>query len=117
VTQEPVEAAERVVEAERRRKSWVIDVRPLRVVAYRRMWLGNGVSFFGYQFTSVAVPVQMFAITHSSAWVGLLGIAALIPLMIFGLWGGAAADVVDRRRLLLISSSIAWAGTAGFLCQ
>jgi hypothetical protein len=85
VTQEPVEAAERVVE-ERIRRSWVIDTRPLRAPAYRRMWVGNGVSFFGFQFTSVAVPVEMYAITRSSAWVGLLGVAGLVPLLIFGLW-------------------------------
>jgi MFS family permease len=81
------------------------------------MWIGNGVSFFGFQFTSVAVPVQMYAITNSSAWVGLLGIAGLVPLLIFGLWGGAAADVVDRRRLLLASSTLAWLSTVGFLMQ
>jgi MFS family permease len=95
----------------------VIDVRPLRGTAYRRMWVGNGVSFFGFQFTSVAVPVEMYAITHSSAWVGLLGIAGLIPLLIFGLWGGAAADVVDRRRLLLVSSLVTWLATLGYLVQ
>ncbi|MEV4637817.1 MFS transporter [Actinoplanes sp. NPDC049548] len=116
MSQEPVEAAEKVVE-ERQRKSWVIDVRPLRGVAYRRMWIGNGVSFFGFQFTSVAVPVEMFSITHSSAWVGLLGIAGLVPLLIFGLWGGAAADVVDRRKLLLASSTLAWLSTVGLLVQ
>ncbi|GID30184.1 MFS transporter [Paractinoplanes brasiliensis] len=99
------------------RKSWVIDVRPLRVTAYRRMWVGNGLSFFGFQFTAVAVPVEMYAITHSSAWVGLLGIAGLIPLLIFGLWGGAAADVVDRRKLLLASSLLAWIATVGLLAQ
>jgi MFS family permease len=115
VSQEPVEAAEKIVEEERKR--WIIDIRPLRGVAYRRMWIGNGVSFFGYQFTSVAVPVEMFAITRSSAWVGLLGIAALVPLLIFGLWGGAAADVVDRRKLLLASSTLAWISTAGLLAQ
>jgi len=102
---------------ESKRRSWVIDLRPLRGVAYRRMWLGNGVSFFGFQFTAVAVPVEMFAITHSSAWVGLLGLAALVPLLIFGLWGGAAADVVDRRKLLLASSTLAWIATAGLLMQ
>jgi MFS family permease len=121
VTEEPVagvgEAAERVAIAEKERKSWVIDIRPLRVVAYRRMWIGNGVSFFGFQFTSVAVPVEMYATTNSSAWVGLLGVAGLVPLMIFGLWGGAAADVVDRRRLLLASSTLAWLSTVGFLVQ
>ena len=118
MSQEPVEAAEQVVEQEQQQhKSWVIDVRPLRVIAYRRMWIGNGVSFFGFQFTSVAVPVEMYAITHSSAWVGLLGVAALVPLLIFGLWGGAAADVVDRRKLLLASSSLAWLSTLGLLAQ
>jgi MFS family permease len=104
------------VTAERRR-SWIIDVRPLRVLPYRRMWLGNAVSFFGYQFTAVAVPVQMFALTRSSAWVGLLGVAALVPLLVFGLWGGAAADVVDRRRLLLAGSATAWISTGGLLAQ
>jgi MFS family permease len=59
----------------------------------------------------------MFAITRSSAWVGLLGLAALIPLLIFGLWGGAAADVVDRRKLLLASSTLAWLSTLGLLAQ
>jgi MFS family permease len=118
VSQDAVEATEQLVEAEAaERKSWVIDIRPLRVVAYRRMWIGNGVSYFGFQFTSVAVPVQMFAITHSSAWVGLIGVAGLVPLLIFGLWGGAAADVVDRRKLLLASSTLAWLATVGLLAQ
>ncbi|MGX6604342.1 MFS transporter [Micromonosporaceae bacterium Da 78-11] len=102
---------------EKQRKSWVIDIRPLKVVAYRRMWVGNGLSFFGFQFTAVAVPVQMYAITGSSAWVGLLGVAGLVPLLIFGLWGGAAADVVDRRKLLLASSTLAWLSTVGLLVQ
>ncbi|MCY1137470.1 MFS transporter [Actinoplanes sp. Pm04-4] len=113
MSQDSVEATEKVVE----RKSWVIDIRPLKVTAYRRMWVGNGLSFFGFQFTSVAVPVEMYAITNSSAWVGLLGIAGLIPLLIFGLWGGAAADVVDRRKLLLASSMLAWIATVGLLVQ
>nr|WP_246595472.1 MFS transporter [Actinoplanes auranticolor] len=94
-----------------------MDVRPLRGTAYRRMWVGNGVAYFGFQFTAVAVPVEMFSITRSSAWVGLLGIAALVPLLVFGLWGGAAADVVDRRKLLLASSTLAWVATAGLLAQ
>ena len=104
-------------EAGRRNKSWIIDVRPLRHTAYRRMWVGNGLSFFGFQFTSVAVPVEMYQITGSSAWVGLLGLAGLVPLLIFGLWGGAAADVVDRRKLLLASSCLAWVSTVGLLVQ
>lgn len=96
---------------------FAIDVRPLRVPAYRRLWLGNGVSMYGYQFTVVAVPVQMFALTNDSLWVGLLGVAALLPLLVFGLWGGVVADLVDRRRLLVASSLLMWAATLGLLAQ
>jgi MFS family permease len=117
LSQDAVESTEQVVDEHEQHKSALMDIRPLRVTAYRRLWLGNGVSFFGFQFTSVAVPVQMFAITHSSAWVGLIGVAGLVPLLIFGLWGGAAADVVDRRRLLLASSTLAWLATVGLLVQ
>lgn len=81
------------------------------------MWLGNAVSFYGFQLTAVAVPVEMFAITRDSFWVGLLGVAGLVPLLVFGLWGGAVADAVDRRLLLLASSALMWASTAGLLAQ
>ncbi|NJC72858.1 MFS transporter [Planosporangium thailandense] len=94
-----------------------IDVRPLRHPAYRRMFIGSAVSFFGYQFTAVAVPVQMFALTHSSAWVGYLGVAGLVPLLIFALWGGAVADAFDRRLVLLASSLLMWASTLGLFAQ
>ena len=56
------------------------------------MFIGSATSFFGTQFTAVAVPVQMYAMTKSNAWVGLLGVAGLVPLLIFSLWGGALAD-------------------------
>lgn len=98
-------------------RSWMIDARPLSMPTFRRTWLGNGASYFGFQLTAVAVPVQMFAITGSPTWVGLLGVAGLVPLLIFGLWGGAAADVVDRRKLLLTSSMITWATTVVLLVQ
>src|SRR5690349_12748822 len=94
-----------------------IDVRPLRHPAYRRMFIGSAVSFFGYQFTAVAVPVQMFALTRSSAWVGFLGLAALVPLLIFALWGGAVADATDRRKLLLVSSTVMWFATLALMIQ
>ncbi|GAB3964597.1 MFS transporter [Plantactinospora veratri] len=96
---------------------WAMDVRPLRVPAYRRLWIGNGVSMFGFQLTAVAVPVEMFALTRESFWVGLLGIAGFVPLLVFGLWGGAVADAVDRRKLLLASSMLMWLSTGGLLLQ
>jgi hypothetical protein len=107
-------------EGARRRKRWrrvAIDTAPLRHLAYRRMFIGFGVSSFGFQLTAVAVPVEMFQLTHSSFWVGLLGVAGLVPLLIFALWGGAVADAVDRRRLLLASSLLMWSATLGLLAQ
>ncbi|RFS84477.1 MFS transporter [Actinomadura spongiicola] len=88
-----------------------IDTRPLAHPAYRRLWVGQGVSFIGYQVTAVAVPVQVYEMTGSSFWVGALGVAGLVPLIVFGLWGGAIADHMDRRRLLLIASCVSWAAT------
>jgi MFS family permease len=94
-----------------------MDTRPLRNLDYRRLWAGHGLSFVGFQMTAVAVPVQVYEITRSSFWVGMLGIAALVPLIVFGLWGGAVADAVDRRRLLIASSCVTWVATWMLLLQ
>ncbi|GIJ23503.1 MFS transporter [Micromonospora lutea] len=99
----------------REQRRWAIDLRPLRVPAYRRMWFGNTVAMFGFQLTAVAVPVEMYALTQDSLWVGLLGIAGFVPLLIFGLWGGAVADAWDRRRVLLGGSALLWASMLGLL--
>ncbi len=94
-----------------------VDVTPLRQPDFRRLFVGQGVSFVGYQLTAVAVPVQMYAITRSSLWVGLIGLAAFVPLVIFGLYGGAVSDAVDRRLLYIASSCLVWAVTGGLLVQ
>ncbi|GAA2436022.1 MFS transporter [Actinomadura vinacea] len=102
-------------------RQWVrgiaIDVRPLRSLPFRRLWLGQGVSFVGFQVTAVAVPVQVYDMTGSSLWVGALGVANLVPLIVFGLWGGSMADHMDRRGLLLISSAVTWVATLLLLLQ
>ncbi|MGM7648548.1 MFS transporter [Nocardia sp. JW2] len=87
-----------------RRSSVLIDRRPLAFPAFRRLWLSGVVSISGAQLTVIAVPLQVYAITRSSAYVGLVGVFTLAPLIIFGLWGGALADAIDRRKLLLGSS-------------
>jgi MFS family permease len=94
-----------------------VDNRPLRYPDFRRLWLGQGVSFVGYQITTVAVPLQIYALTKSSLWVGLIGVASLVPLIVFGMWGGAVADVMERRKLVLIASVVTWAATWGLLIQ
>jgi MFS family permease len=92
-----------------------MDVEPLRHADFRRLWLGNSLGFVGFQLTSVAVPVQVYELTGTSFWVGMLGLVGLVPLVLFGLWGGAVADAVDRRLLLLGSSLTMWACTGGLL--
>jgi MFS family permease len=79
------------------------DTRPLRTPAYRRLWGAGLVTVIGAQLSVVAVPAQIYELTGSSAYVGLTGLFGLVPLVVFGLWGGAIADVMDRRRLLLLS--------------
>src|SRR6202046_1002674 len=67
--------------------------------------------------TEVAVPVQIYADSHSSLYVGLAGLAGLVPITVFGLYGGAVADAVDRRRLYLWSSLVTWSVTLVLLAQ
>ncbi|MFJ4656701.1 MFS transporter [Nocardia sp. NPDC088792] len=81
------------------------DITPLRNPDYRRLWTTGVVTVIGAQLTVVSVPKQLFDITHSSSYVGLAGLFGLIPLIVFGLWGGALADAMDRRKLLLITSA------------
>jgi MFS family permease len=80
------------------------DTTPLRTPDFRRLWLAGIVTVIGGNLTIFAVPVQLYSLTQNSAYVGLAGIFALVPLIIFGLWGGAWADVMDRRVLLIITS-------------
>lgn len=89
----------------RGRRRWAMDTRPLRRPAYRRLWASTIVTAVGSQLTAVAVPKQIYDITGSSAWVGYASLAALLPLVVFALWGGAVADSMDRRTLLLITNS------------
>ncbi|MFD9123479.1 MFS transporter [Kitasatospora sp. NPDC059571] len=82
------------------------DIGPLRDIPdYRRVWFGQTVSSVGQQMTAVAVSVQVYDLTRSPFATGLVGLFSLGPLMAFGLWGGAIADTVDRRRLGLIGSA------------
>lgn len=86
-------------------RRWVMDTRPLRYPAFRRLWASTTVTAVGSQLTAVAVPKQIYDITGSSAWVGYASFAGLLPLVFFALWGGAIADSVDRRTLLLVTNA------------
>jgi len=89
-----------------------LNLAPLRKHRdYRLLYTGQLVSMFGSMITYVAVPYQVFELTHSSFIVGMLGAAQLIPLLLFALWGGAYADAMDRRKLLVVSEIIMAAGS------
>jgi MFS family permease len=91
-----------------------LDLTPLRRHRdFRLLFLGQLVSFFGSMLTYVAVPYQVFQLTHSSLTVGLLGTVQLVPLLLFGLWGGAYADAMDRRRLLIGAEALLTLVSAG----
>jgi MFS family permease len=93
-----------------------VDITPLRESRdFRRLWFGVGISAIGSQITTVAIPFQLWEETHSTLLVGLLGLAALVPLLVVPIYGGAVADAVDRRRMLLLSDIATMLVTAGLL--
>jgi MFS family permease len=95
-----------------------LDLAPVRTSRpFRNLLIGDAVSVIGTQVTAVAIPLQVYAQTRSAAAVGLVGIAGLVPLIIFGLYGGAVADAVDRRRLVLATTSAQAVLSAVLLAQ
>jgi hypothetical protein len=94
------------------------DLTPLRVSpAYRRLWWGLGVSNLGAQLTVVAVGLQVYALTGSTLAVGTLGLFALVPLVVLGLYGGALVDHYDRRTVSLVASGVLWVVTIAIALQ
>src|SRR5919108_2778347 len=78
----------------------VPDLRPLRHADYRRLVLGQSVSFLGSMVTYVAVPYQVFQLTRSSLAVGLIGVVQMAAILSLAFLGGALAHAPDPPRLL-----------------
>src|SRR3954454_6647012 len=98
-----------------RRPSLAIDLSPLRESRdLRVLVLGNIVSGLGTQAALVALPYQLYVETGSAFLTGLLGAVELVPLVVMALVGGALADSMDRRRVLLLDQ-IALVATAALL--
>jgi MFS family permease len=84
-----------------------MDVTPLRGSRdFRLLFVAGTVFYLGGMVSYVAIPFQIYTLTGSNFAVGAIGLAELVPLVVFGLYGGALADHVDRRRLLI------WTGVA-----
>lgn len=87
-------------------KKIAVDISPLRKYPdFRRLWASGLISYFGSMITYVALPFQIKELTNSYIAVGLMGAVELIPLIIFGLYGGVLADRVDRRKMIFITES------------
>jgi MFS family permease len=82
-----------------------VDTRPLRRRDFRNLWLGQMVSTIGAEIAVIAVPYQVYTRTGSTALVGLLGLASLVPLLFVPLVGGAFADALDRRTVVLVTET------------
>ena len=82
----------------------LVDLEPVRRDRdFRMLWLGQLVNGLGRQVTVVALPFELWQLTHSSLSIGALALVQLAPILVFSLGGGAVADAVDRRRLLIVT--------------
>ena len=82
------------------------DVGPLRESsAFRRLWAGSTLSAVGSALTYFAVMLQVYELTRSPLAVGFLGVAQAVPTLAVGLLGGPLTDALDRRKLVLATSS------------
>jgi MFS family permease len=89
------------------RRRLLVDISPLRHSRdFRLLFSGQLVSTMGTQLTAVAVPYQVFRITHSSLDVGLVSLGQLVPLVVFSMAGGVVADAHDRRRVLMVTEAL-----------
>lgn len=82
----------------------LLDFGPLiRHPHFRYVFVGQTISTFGSMLTLVALPYQIWELTHSTFWVGAVSLVRLAALILFGFWGGVIADRVDRQRLIIFS--------------
>ena len=89
--------------------TWAARLRALRMDLtpwrssrdFRLLLVAGTVFYFGAMVSYVAIPFQVYKLTGSNFAVGAIGLVELVPLVVFGLYGGALADHVDRRKLLV----------------
>jgi MFS family permease len=85
-------------------RKYAIDLSPLKKYRdFRLLWTAGLFSYFGSMITFVALPFQIKELTNSYWAVGLIGAVEIIPLTIFGLYGGVLADYVDRKKMIWLT--------------
>lgn len=91
-----------------------VDLTPLRTNrAFRVLFTGGLVTSLGSMVTYVVIPLQIQQLTGSYIAVGLVGAVELVPLIVFGLYGGSLADRLDRKRMVIIGELTAGLIVAG----
>ena len=87
--------------AESKRSRFAIDLSPLKKYPdFRNLWASGLITYLGSMITYVAVPFQIKELTNSYIAVGLSGVIEIVPLILFGLYGGVLADYVDRKKMV-----------------
>ena len=96
------------------KRSHFADLTPFRESpAFFRLWLGSTLAGVGSQMTIVAVGLHIYAITSSTAAVALVGVIALVPMIIAGVYGGLLVDTFDRKTIAIVAETIAWVSVVG----
>src|ERR1700735_1719857 len=83
----------------------LVDITPLRESRdFRLLFTGQLISMLGTQLTVVAIPYQVFQLTHSSLQVGAISLAQLLPFIAGALLAGPLGDSMDRRRIMVVTA-------------
>ena len=97
-----------------KKRSHFADLTPFKESpAFFRLWLGSTLAGVGSQMTIVAVGLHIYAITSSTAAVALVGVIALVPMIIAGIYGGLLVDTFDRKTIAIVAETIAWVSVVG----
>lgn len=98
------------------KRKFFVDTTPIRVSRdFRIIWTAQLFSWLGRQVVVVAMPYQIYVLTHSSFAVGALGLFQVGPIVLAGLYGGGLADRFDRRTVQLIGKTLAAIGSLALL--
>jgi MFS family permease len=96
------------------RRPWFLDLRPFtESPAYFRFWTSGVAAGVGTQLTAVAIGIHIYDLSGSTAAVALVGAFALGPMVVMGVFGGTIVDAFDRRKVLIVASSISFVAPVG----
>jgi MFS family permease len=85
------------------RKLFSVDFSSLKHRDFRLMFIAGSISMFGSMITYVTAPLQIAQLTQSYVAVGIIGLIEIGPLIVFGIWGGAIADSMNRKKIVVIT--------------